>query len=106
MVGGSEADQSAQLSSPELTFHFAKVASAAGDQPAHAVSEERQLREGCGPSCNELFEQHRQRSPVGRDVQPAVVVKINGSVSQVPRERSPVVMPVPAPLPVVQAAAV
>src|SRR5262245_16445307 len=47
------------------------------DEPAHAVTHENDLVDRLRPSPNEIVEEMRERPSVRRDVQPAVVVKVN-----------------------------
>src|ERR1700716_682140 len=101
MVRGTEAHEPAHLLSPEKVLRGGYVTRASRYEPTHAVTNDADLVHGRGPGVNELFEHHRKRPPVRRDVQAAVVMEVNRRVPEVTRQRSAMIVAEPFPLPVV-----
>jgi len=59
---------------PALACHRAVVIRTSRDEPAHAMGDERQLRTRRRPLLDKGLDQIGKCTPVGRDVQTAVVV--------------------------------
>ncbi len=73
------------------------------DESAHAVAQQHQALDPMRPSRGELFQLLRERFPVGREVQPCVVVQVDRRVAKVTRQRGAVIVPVARPLQIVHA---
>ena len=101
-VRRAERDHMPNELGPAPPARRALVARAARDQPAHRVSDERDLVHGKRPRVDHLREQRGQRSAVFGDVKTAVVAHVQRRAADVAREPGAVrvVRVLGAPLPV------
>jgi phosphoglycerol transferase MdoB-like AlkP superfamily enzyme len=95
-----------ELAQPAMAEPRARFAGAARDEPAHAVSEDRQLLDPARPAADELLHDAREAAAVRGDVQAGVVAQVDGRVAEIARQSSTVVVPRTRPLPLGRAQAV
>src|SRR5205823_10176902 len=87
VMGRAEEQQRAQSLGP-LAPRLPRVSNrAARNQPAHAVSENRQPATPARPRLEERLEHARELPSVLRNVTPAVVVHVHGRAAEIARER-------------------
>jgi len=105
VMRGAEKDDLAQRLRPRVTRARGHIERTARDQATHAVRQDDEFPERHRPGSDEGFERIGECTTVGRNVQPGVVVQIDGRVAEVLRQRGPVVMAVARPLQIVHAEA-
>jgi hypothetical protein len=88
---------------PSVARQRAVMAGAAGDEPTHAVPDEHEVGQRHRPELHQGFEQFGERPPIGRDMEPAVVMQIDRRVREVVRQRGAVIVAFALPLQIVHA---